>query len=240
MLYYIVIALQAFCIYHVIKNNTSYYWIFLILFVPAVGSIVYLITQVYNKRDADKITNEITNIINPTKKVKDLEKQLAFSDSYQNRVNLADAYLEIGDYQNAIQQYKEALDGNPQNDFYVIKNMVEAFYHVEDYKSILHYTEGISSHKEFPKSRTQFIYGLALEKEGKLDEAEENLKCIDVRFSFYNERLIYAKFLLSRNKTDEAKEILESISSEAQHMTKPNKRLYRSTIAEVEKVLQTI
>lgn len=240
MIYYVVIALQAFCIYHVIKNNNSYYWIFLILFVPAIGSIVYLLTQVYTKRDADKITSEITNIINPTKKIKDLEKQFAFSESYQTRVNLADAYLENKDYQNAILHYKEALDGNVQNDFYVIKNMVEAFYHIEDYRSILQYVEEIKDHKEFTKSRTQFIYGLALEKEGRIDEAEENLKCIDIRFSFYNERLIYSQFLLGINKTEEAKEILESIVSEAQHMTKPNKRLYRSTIAEVEKVLQSL
>ncbi len=240
MWYYIVIALQAFCIYHVVKYRNNYYWIFLILFIPAIGSIIYLITQVYNKRDAEKITSEITNIINPTKKIKDLEKQLQFSESYQNRVNLADAYLEIGDNQNAIIHYKEALDGNMQNDFYVIKKMIEAFYNIEDYKSILEYTEGVKTHKEFAKSRTQFIYGLALEKEGELDEAEAHLKNIDVRFSFYNERFIYAKFLLNRDKTEEAKEILESIVSESQHMTKPNQRLYRSTIVEVEKLLQTI
>lgn len=240
MLYYLVIALQGFCIYHVIKNNNQYYWIFLILFIPAIGSLIYIITQVYNKRDADKITNEITSIINPTKKIKDLEKQLEFSESYQNRVNLADAYLEVGDYKNAINYYKEALDGNFQNDFYVIKNMIEAFYKMEDYKSVLEYAKGIKDHKEFAKTRAQFIYGLALEKEGNLDEAEANLKCIDVRFSFYNERLVYAKFLISRNKTEAAKEILESIASEAQHMTKPNKRLYRTTILEVEKVLAAL
>ncbi len=240
MWYYAILLLQGYCIYHMIKYRNPYYWIFLILFLPVIGSIIYLITQVYNKRDAEKITSEITHIINPTKKIKDLEKQLEFSESYQNRVNLADAYLEIGDNQNAIKHYKEALDGNFQNDFYVIKNMIEVFYNIEDYKSILEYTVSIKTHSEFKKSRTQFIYGLALEKEGKIDEAEENLKCIDVRFSFYNERLVYAKFLLSRNKTEEAEDILESISSESQHMTKPNKRLYRLTIAEVEKILQTI
>ncbi|WP_299552853.1 hypothetical protein [Seonamhaeicola sp.] len=223
-----------------IKYRNPYYWVFLILFLPVVGSIIYLVTQVYNKRDAEKITSEITHIINPTKKIKDLEKQLAFSESYQNRVNLADAYLENSDYENAIRHYKDALDGNFQNDFYVIKNMIEAFYKLGDYKGVLEYAESIKTHSEFKKSRTQFLYGLALEKEGKPDDAEDNLKCIDVRFSFYNERLIYAKFLLSRNKNTEAKDILEAIASEAQHMTRPNRRLYRTTILEAEKVLQTL
>ncbi|WP_170179828.1 hypothetical protein [Flavivirga rizhaonensis] len=191
----------------------------------------------YNKRDAKKITNEITHIINPTKKVKDLEKQLQFSESYQNRVNLADAYLEIKDYNSAIPHYLEALEDSSQSDFYVIKQLIEAYFNIEDCKSVILYVEKIKEHPEFKKSRTQFLYGLALERVGKLEEAEENLKQIDIRYSFYNERLIYAKFLLSRDKKEQAKEVLEDVHTESQHMTKPNKRIYRGTILEVEKIL---
>ncbi|MEW4924934.1 hypothetical protein [Algibacter sp. 2305UL17-15] len=186
------------------------------------------------------MTSEITNIINPTKKIKDLEKQLEFSESYQNRVNLADAYLEIGDDQNAIENYKEALDGSIQNDFYVIQKMIEAFHKIGDDKSIVIYAEQIKTHNEFKKSRTQFLYGLALEKLGRVEEAEENLSAIDIRFSFYDERLIYTNFLLSINKKEEAKEILESLVSEGKHMTKPNKRLYGNTMTEAEKLLATL
>ncbi|WP_152593061.1 hypothetical protein [Jejuia pallidilutea] len=64
MYFYLIIALQAFCIYHVIKHRNPYYWIFLIFFIPLLGSVIYILTQVYNKRDADKITSGITNIIN--------------------------------------------------------------------------------------------------------------------------------------------------------------------------------
>lgn len=240
MYFYLILALQGFCIYHMYKNRNPYYWVFLILFLPVIGSIIYIISQVYNKRDAEIITAEIAHIINPTKKIRDLEKQLAFSESYQNRVNLADAYLENKDYQNAIMNYKEALDGNFQNDFYVIKNMVEAYHNTEDFESVVACSEKIKSHPEFGKSRTQFLYGLALEKEGKLAEAEENLKAIDIRFSFYNERLVYAKFMLNIGKAKEAKELLESLISEGQHMTKPNKRLYRTTILEAQKLLAAL
>ncbi len=237
MYYYFIIAFQVYCLYHMYKHRNSYYWALLIFFVPLVGCIIYLITQVYSKRDAEKLTSELTHIINPTKKIKDLEKQLQFSESYQNRVNLADAYLDLGDYQNAITHYKEALEGNFQNDFYVIKNMIEAFHNLQDYQSVVTYAQSISSHSEFKKSRTQFLYGLALEKEGKIEEAQNNLKAIDIRFSFYDERLIYARFLLEHGKTNEAKEILESLVSEGQHMTKPNRRLYRNTIGEAQKLL---
>lgn len=237
MIYYLIIALKIFCFYHLFKNRNSYYWILLFLFLPVIGCIIYLITQVYNKRDAEKITNEITHIINPTKRIKDLEKQLQFSESYQNRVNLADAHLENKDYQNAIPHYLNALEDNFQNDLYVIKQLIETYFNIEDCEKVVFYAEKIKEKSEFKKSRSQFLYGLALERLGDFEEAETNLRAIDIRYSFYEERLIFAKFLLSREKKDEAKEILEEIQTESQHMTKQNKRLYRATIVEVEKLL---
>ena len=240
MYYYLIIALQIFCVYHLFKNRNNYYWIFLIIFIPLIGCVIYIITQVYNKRDAEKITNEITHIINPTKKIKDLQKQLQFSETYQNRVNLADAYLEIKDYNNAIPQYLEAIEGNMQNDFYVIKQLIEAYFNIDDNDNVVLYAEKINSHLEFKKSRSQFLYGLALEKLGKFKAAETNLRAIDIRYSFYNERLILSKFLISRKKEAEAKEILKEIHTESQHMTKPNKKLFRATIQEVEKLLTSM
>ncbi len=240
MYYYLIIALQVYCLYHLYKNRNAYYWWFIIIFLPPIGCIIYLITQAYNKRDAEKITNEITHIINPTKKIKDLEKLLQFSESYQNRVNLADAHLENKDYHNAISNYLEALEGNMQNDFYVIKQLIEAYFNIEDCENVVLYAEKIKAHPEFKKSRSQFLYGLALERLGRFDEAEANLRAIDIRYSFYNERLIFAKFLMSRKKAAEAKEILEEIHTESQHMTKPNKKLFRATIQEVEKLLQDL
>lgn len=240
MYYYLIIALQAYCLYHLYTNRNAYYWWFVILFLGPIGCAIYFITQVYNKRDAEKITNELAHVINPTKKIKDLEKQLAFSESYQNRVNLADAFLQIKDYNNAITHYLEALEDESQNNIYVIKQLIEAYFNSEDFKTVIEYTAKIKDQSEFKKSRTQFLYGLALEHEGEMEAAEANLRPIDIRYSFYQERLILAKFLLSINKNEDAIEILNDIQTESNHMTKPNKKLYRITIVEVEKLLKTL
>lgn len=238
--YYLIIALQAFCIYHAIINRAPYYWIFVIFFLSGIGCAIYLITQVYNKRDAEKITSEITHIINPTRKIKDLEQQVAFADTYQNRVNLADALLANKDYQSAIQHYEKALEGNFQNDFYVIKNMIEAYHYMEDYKSVVSYGTQIQSHQEFKTSRTQFLYGFALEKAGDWEQAKHHLSAIDTRFSFYEERLIYANLLMVHGMMENARSILESLVTEGKQMTKVNKKMYRSTIDEAAKLLSTM
>lgn len=240
MYYYLTIALQVYCFYHVYKNRNPYYWYFIIFFIPVFGSIVYLITQVYNRHDAKKITSGLTHMINPTKKVKDLERQLQFAETYQNRVNLADAYLEIKDFDSAITYYLQALEDDFENDLYVIKQIMEAYFHTEDFNNVILNAQKIENHPEFKKSRAQFLYGLALERVGKLEEAESNLKAIDIRYSFYNERLVFAKFLISQNRIEDAKTILDEIYMESKNMTKPNLKLFRPTILEVEKLRNTL
>lgn len=240
MYYYLIIALQAYCIYHVFKNRNSYYWIFAILFLPLIGCVIYFITQVYNKRDAEKVQENIVSILNPTKKIKDLEHKLKFSETYQNRVNLADAYLEIKDYNNAIPHYLKALDDSDLSDLYICKQLMICYFNIEDFDNVIFYAEKIKDNQEFQKSRSQFLYGLALEKKGNLEEAEVNLKAIDIRYSFYDERLVLAKFLIERGKVNEAKEILEDIYTESQNMTKQNQKIFRNTILEVEKLKNSI
>lgn len=240
MFYYIIIALQAYCLYHVFRYRRPFYWVFVILFVPLLGCVIYLISQVYNKRDVEAIQENVTSIVNPSKKIKDLEKKLQFSDTYQNKVDLANAYVQIQDYKKAIPHYLSALEGNFQNDFYVIEQLVKAYFVIDDYDHVIEYAEKIKDHSEFKKTSSQFLYGLALEKIGKIEEAETNLKEINIRYSFYQERFLLAQFLLKRNKTQEAKTILEAIHNESLHMTPQNKRIYRHTIAEVDKLRSTL
>jgi hypothetical protein len=98
----------------------------------------------------------------------------------------------------------------------------------------------IIEHAEFKKSKTQFFYGLALEKLERVEEAETQLRAIDIRYSNYDERLVLAKFLMAKNKIEDAKEILNEIKIESEHMTKMNKKKYRATINEVERLLNSL
>lgn len=230
-----VLILQIYCLYHAYSNRKDYFWYLLILMLPFIGAIFYLFTQVFNKNDLEKISEEIVTAIVPSKKVKDAEKRLAFSDTFQNRVALADAHFENGDYENASLHYEAALKGNFQNDFYVIKQMMGAMSQSKNYAEVVRLAEKIKDNYEFEKSQAQFIYGLALDKLGRLEEAEKNLKPIDQRYSNYEERLILAEFYVRNGKKEEAKEVLDEIITESEHMTKPNRKIYRQVIANVKK-----
>jgi hypothetical protein len=205
------------------------------MMLPLIGAIFYVFTQMLDKKDLEKVADEIVTIIVPSKKVKEAEKRLAFADTFQNRVALADAHFENADYENANIHYEAALKGNFQTDFYVIKQMMGAMSQSQNYTEVVQLAEKIKDNYEFKKSKAQFIYGLALDKLGRIEEAEKNLNPIDQRYSNYEERLVLAEFYHRNQKTDKSKEILDEIIVESEHMTKPNRRIYRQVVTDVRK-----
>ena len=240
MYFYLIFAVQAFCIYHVLKNRSEYYWIFIILFIPAIGSLIYLFTHIFNENDIKKVSGDLNSIINPTKKVKDLEKRLAFSETFQNRVNLADAYFEIKDYPNAIKYYEDAITKDNHYDDFVIIQLIKANYLNNNFEQTVFYAKKVKDSPNFLGTKAQFFYGLALKELGNLDLAEKQLIQIDKRYSNYKERLMLAKFYNENNEVEKAKDILNEIFTESQHMTSQNKRKYKATIKEVQELLQVI
>ncbi|PQJ69469.1 hypothetical protein [Polaribacter butkevichii] len=233
--YYFIIAFQVFCVYHAYKNKNNFYWYFIIFFIPLLGCIIYLLTQVINKKDVSNITEELTTIINPSKKIKDLEKALEFSNTFQNKINLADGYAEIKDFKNAIIQYEEALDSNFKDEPYTLNKLIRCYFEIKNFDKVVEYSQKINLEKDFKD--TIYFYGLALEQKGKFEEAEIELKKIDKRYSNYDERLEFSKFLIRRDKKAAAKEVLKEIISEIGAMSKVNSRKHRNVISEAEKIL---
>ena len=240
MQYFLIIALQGFCIYHAIKNRNNYYWVFVIIFLPVIGSVIYLFTQVFNKKDLDVVQKEVINVINPTKKISDLQKQLDFADTFQNRTNLANVLLETGEYANAIKEYEIAINKDYTKDTGVVKKLIEGYSHLKNYDKVILCAESISSKPDFKGSRSQFLYGLALEEIGQPEKAEEQLRQIDQRYSNYKERYVLVQFLIEKGKIEDAKEILLEIVTESDHMSKPNKNKYREVIRDVKKLVASL
>lgn len=238
MLYYVLIAFQAFCLFHVYKTRNDYYWYFVIFFVPLIGGAVYFFTQVLNKRNVDDAIDSINTVINPTKKIKDLEKKLAFSDTFQNKINLADAHIENKDYEKAIFYFEKALSGKYENHPHTLNKALKCYFHLKDYKKVVDYANKIDVENSFSDSLC--IYGISLEKCGFLDEAEVKFRKVDRRYSNYPERLELSKFLIRRDKKDDAKTVLEDVITEINNMIETNQRKYRYIYRESKKLMSEI
>tara|TARA_R110002051_G_scaffold76952_5_gene140388 strand:+ start:9330 stop:10055 length:726 start_codon:yes stop_codon:yes gene_type:complete len=236
MFYYLGVALQVYCVYHCYTNRNSYYWIFAILFLPVVGALLYLFMNVFNKKDIDKVQDGLTAVINPTKKITDLEKKFKFAETFENQVALADAYLEAKMYDKAIENYEASLKDLFKNDAYALSKLLEAYYFSSQWDKAITIGENSIENTKFKKSKASFLYALALEKNGNIEKAEEILLHFDAPYSNYQERLELANFFIRNGKAKAASELLDEMIIESERMSKVSFRQNASIIRKVKEL----
>ena len=239
MYYYLIFALQGFCVYHCFVNKNSYYWFFIIFFIPVIGSLVYLFSNVIQKRDLTVVQENITAVIHPTKKIIDLEKKFKFSSTFENQVALADAFLQAKIYDKAILNYEASLKDMFQNDFYATSGLIEAYYFSLDFNAAIIWAKKLKDNPKFKKSRASFLYALALEKIGDKLVAKEILEGFDAPYARYQERLELAKFYIRNSESKKATILLEEIVKESQGMSKVSYRQNKILIKKANELLTT-
>jgi len=221
-------------------RKNEIYWFWVILFIPFVGCLLYFITQVLSKKDFNNAQKNLSNVFNPTKKITDLEKRFKFSDTFENQVALADAYLEAEQYSMAIENYEASLSGTFENDFYATSKLQEAYYHSSRFDESIACAEKITEHDRFKKTDACFLYGLALEKTGKPELAEKYLKVSDAPYCKYQERIVLGEFYIRNEKPDQAKQVLQEVVKESERMSKQNYRTNVILIKKAKEILATL
>lgn len=217
--YYLVIGLQAVCVWHSYRRGTMQKWIWLIVFLPLVGSLLYIFTEIIQKRHVSSATGSILSFVNPGGRIKKLEHNYNFSGTFTNRIALADAYLDAGMYDKAIGLYEPVLTGIFDNSDGAIRNLIKAYYKTGQFNELVKIAPRIIKSLDFTKTQANLYYALALEELGRFDEAEAEFKKMCHRFCNYEQRYNYGCFLLRREKYPEAREVFEAAINESEFLS---------------------
>jgi hypothetical protein len=228
-----IFLLQAFCIYHAYRNNAEQRWYWLILFFPLIGCIIYLVHNFNNRATLSTLTETVKEVVITNYKLEQLEKALRFSDNHQNRVNVADAYTEVGRYRDAIKLYAACLQGFMSDDPPIRMKLLKAHFMNGDYDKAVTYGEMLESEKSFKGSEERVAYAWSLFHAGKPDVAESVFADMDRSFTNYYQRVEYCKFLLQTEKSESAKEKLTDLLEEFDQMQGSERRLKRNIHREV-------
>jgi len=239
-LYYLVLILQGLCVFHTMRRGNQNKWIWIIVCLPLIGCLVYIFTEIIHKNDVSSVQSGIINVINPGGRLKTLEKNFNFSDTLANRIALADNYLVRNQYDKAIELYEPVLKGLYHDNEHVIKHLAEAYYNVGRYEDVTRIIPKATRSLTFPQSRANLIYAFALEKTGQHSLAEKEYQGMNLRFSNYESRYHYIKFLINANRKAEAKSLIQAILTEDSHMERREKvdaRIWIEKVKEEAKAL---
>lgn len=238
--YVITILLQAVCVIHCIRKGNQQKWIWIIVFLPIAGSIVYFFSEIFTSRDMRTVKSGVGEIINPSGSIRKLEEALRFSDTFNNRVALADAYLHDGQHARAASLYESSLNGAFTENEYAISQLIRAYYAEKRYADIVNIAPRISRQPQFSRSTAHILYAMSLANTGRDDLAEKEFLGLKGRFSNFEARYYYALFLQKNNRNAEARKLLQEIVEEIPQLSSVERRYHQQWIGLSKDLLKKI
>jgi len=237
---FVLIALQAFCLYHAYQSRTDQKWYYLIIFIPYLGCFFYLFDAFYHRRAVTPAAEVINQAVNSNYRIEQLEKDVEVTDSATNSLKLADAYLEIGRYAEAAELYNGCRDGFLADDESLKRKLLHAWYLAGQYEKCEALGLELSNTKDFRYSNERVSFAQALQKLGKTDQALIQFEDMNRSFTNYIPRLAFCQFLIAMSKLSSAKALANELATEFEAMKGPEKRLYREMISQVADLQQSL
>jgi hypothetical protein len=129
------IVLQIICAVHVLRNRKEFWWLFVILFFPFVGCIVYFIVEIYPdmRRGRPILGGSGGRPSKPSRRIKQLEEEIQYAETVRKRTELAEAYLEANLAAKAVEQYRHCLQGFHKDDCALQYGLARALFEVGEY-----------------------------------------------------------------------------------------------------------
>jgi pentatricopeptide repeat protein len=236
--YYIILALQAICVIHCLRKGTQQKWIWLIVFLPLIGCVIYIFSEMFTGRDMEQVQSGLGSILNPSGRVSKLEENLRFADTFHNRVTLADAYLASGMNDKAIDLYESSLTGAFEENEHVHLQLIVAYFNKKRYEDVIRMATKIYRLPQFLRSRAHMLYAMSLEQTGRKDLAEKEFRTMMGRYAYFESRYQYGLFLLRANRTNEARQVFREMVDESSHLSPREKRYNRTWFGQAREELK--
>lgn len=107
--------IQVTLIIHVLRTGRPFWWIIFILFAPGIGSAVYVVLEILPASGifstVRKAEQKIVKALDPTRELRAAQDAFDLTPTMGNRLRLAHASVEMGDFANAEMLYRDCLEG---------------------------------------------------------------------------------------------------------------------------------
>jgi hypothetical protein len=126
----LVVLVQIYFIVHVFRTGRPYWWAFIILSAPALGSLIYFLVEVLpgtrQERAAHKAVRQVIKSFQPDADLKKRAEELEICGSTDNKIALAEECEAAGMFDEAAKLYESALSGPYSQDANIRSKLAHA------------------------------------------------------------------------------------------------------------------
>jgi hypothetical protein len=210
------LAIQVISVIHIMRTGRDRTWIYVVVFLPLVGSIVYVLVELLpdllSGRNARKVGAGVARIVNPGGKIRDLQARLDFSPTVENRMALAEAWAEEGEHGKAAELYKACLEGIHKNDRHIMSLIGRELQACGENARAREWFEKILSLRgSFDEDRDSLSYAMSLDALGENEKADAAYRNAAAGSMGLEAQYRHASFLRRTGRKDEADRLVSAM-----------------------------
>jgi hypothetical protein len=220
---------------HAIRRGYPLFWVFLIIFVPLIGCILYtvmvLLPEWKDSHAARRASRSFLAFLNPDKELKRRRAALDLSDTVGNRIGLAEEYLKRGMLDEAIALYEGSLTGIYRTDPNLLLGLARVLVEAGNFDQAgATLTLLAETNPEFENPEARLLHARTLEQLGATDEALQTYEALARDPGGAEIRCRLALLLKRLGRTAEARAWFEEILKDARAATRHSYRLNREWV----------
>lgn len=239
----LILAVNILCIVHIIRKSRSLWWILGIFFFPLLGPLVYFFVEIVPDLRRGELSRDVRDLrenLRTTKgRIRRIKKELEATPTVEKTMELAEAYGQAGQWDDAVRCYRGCARGPFEDDTFVLYGYARSLFHSGDLNGAERILRKIDATKARDKADARRLLRLRiLEQTGRSEEALEAYPRLLESFSGEEARYRYACLLKKHGQEAEAREQFQRIAAAREEHSRLYRRQNREWIAEARKQLK--
>jgi hypothetical protein len=231
------VMVQIALVVHVMRSGRPTYWIYLIVFMPVVGSIAYFIAEIlpelFGSRRTRGAIRSIRKTLDPDADIRQRERLHKLSGSVDAARHLAEELVAAGRYVEAIRHFQEARTGLYEHDPDLMLGLARAQFSNGEFAKARDTLDTLTDKNPgFRSSEGHLLYARSNEECGDLQKAEEEYRLVATYYSGSEARLRYARLLERLNKSQQSLTVYEDLVTSADLAPRHYRRAQKAWIDE--------
>lgn len=232
------LLLMGFALVHFFKRGSgNYLWIFLIIFLGPLGAIVYIIVEVLPELRAGQASSGWAA---KRKRLKSLEAAVLDNPSEGNFEELADLYLQDGDYARARQAFDRAISARTDHPDPFYGRAQSALKMGDMAAAIPDLEKVISMSRKHDYERALGLLAYSYGETGQPERAEQLFREALTTSTLSETQFHFARLLASQGKTSEAREWAERVVRKRTTVSGPLRRADKQWFGAAEGLLRQL
>ena len=214
------ILVQVILIIHVIKTGRNQIWIWVLALLSIPGAIAYIVVEllpdVFRSRTAQRTARGFKKAMDPTADLRRYENEARVTGNVATKQRYAEELTRQGRYDDAIEQFKQALTGLYEHDPNLMLGIARAQFGKGDAAGArATLDELIRLNPDFRSPDGHLLYARSLETEGNIDKAIEEYRVLATSSPGAEAAVRYAQLLKSQGRSDEARKVARDLLEQA-------------------------